>query len=115
MSLPLLSVLSAAAGAAGASDGPPAYITYLPVAAMMVLAYFLIIRPQAAAQKAHKAKLAALKKGDQVLTGGGLIAKVVGVDGEYCHLEIAQGTKVRALRSTIADVIPPGGAGAAND
>ena len=115
MSMPLLTVLSAAAGAAGASDGPPAYIAYAPIAVMVVAMYFLLFRPQMQQQKTHKSKLESLKKGDQVLTGGGLIAKVVSVDGEYCNLEIAQGTKVRALKSTIADVIPPAGANAAND
>jgi preprotein translocase subunit YajC len=50
-----------------------------------------------------------------VLTGGGLIAKVVRVDEHYVDLELAPGMKVKAVKSTLTDVIPPGGAAAAND
>ena len=111
MSMTILPVLASASGAA--ADGPPTLLTFAPIVAIVVVFYFLILRPQQQQQKAHKAKIEAVKKGDQVLTGGGLVAKVVAVDGEYCTIEIAPGTKARALKSTLADVIPPGGA--AND
>jgi preprotein translocase subunit YajC len=58
-------------------------------------------------QKTQKAKLEALKKGDQVLTGGGFIGKVVKVDADYVDVELAPGLKVKALKSTIGDVIRP--------
>ena len=115
MSMSLLSVLSAAAGAAGASDGPPAYIAYAPIAVMVVAMYFLLFRPQMQQQKSHKSKLEALKKGDQVLTGGGFLGKIVKVDETYADVELAPGLKVRALKSTITDVIPPAGSAPAND
>ena len=62
-----------------------------------------------------QAKLAQIKKGDEVLTGGGLIGRVLKVDDTYAEVEIAQGVKVKALKSTIVDVIPPAGAKPAND
>lgn len=102
----------AAAATAGA---PPAWVQYLPFVAMALIFWFLILRPQMKQQKDQKAKLAALKRGDEVLTGGGLIGKVVRVDDAYVDVEIAQGVKVKALKTTIVDVIPPAGAKPAND
>lgn len=106
--LPML----AAAAPAGA---PPAWVQYLPFVAMAVIFWFLILRPQMKQQKEHKAKLASIKKGDEVLTGGGLLGKVLKVDDNYAEVEIAQGVRVKALKSTIVDVIPPAGSKPAND
>lgn len=102
----------AAAAPAGA---PPAWVTYMPFVAMALIFWFLILRPQMKQQKEHKNKLSALKKGDEVLTGGGLIGRIVKVDDSYAEVELAQGIKVKALKSTIVDVIPPAGAKPAND
>ena len=82
---------------------------------MAVIFYFLILRPQMRRQKDHQAKLGTIKKGDQVVTAGGLIAKVLKVDETTVDLEIAQGVKVRAVKSTLGDIIPPGGTAVAND
>ncbi len=111
MSLSILPVLAAAA----APDGPPAWLQFLPIVGMGLVLWFLFLRPQMAQQKAQKAKLAAIKKGDQVLTGGGLIAKVVKVEDDYLDLDLGPNVRVRALKSTITDIIPPVGAKPAND
>ena len=111
MQTPLLPILAAAGGAAGE---PPVWIQFLPLVAMVVIFWFLILRPQMRRQKEQQAKLAGIKKGDQVLTGGGLIGKVIKVDEHYAEIELGQNVKVKALKSTIADVIPPSGK-AAND
>ena len=68
--------------------------------------YFLLIRPQQKKVKQHAAMVAALRRGDQVVTQGGLIGKVVKVkdDGEV-EVEIAEGVKVRVVQSTIATVV----------
>jgi len=108
------SVLSLLA-AAGTGAAPPVWLSYLPFAAMGLIFWFLIMRPQMKQQKEQKAKLEAIKKGDEVLTGGGIIGKVVRADETYADVEIAQGIKVKVLKSTIADVIPPAGAKPAND
>ena len=110
MSSQVLHLLSAAATG---GDAPPAWTSFVPLVAMVVIFWFLIIRPQMRRQKEHQNKVAGLKKGDQVLTGGGLLAKVVKVDEHYAELELGPNVRIKALKSTIADVVPP--AGAAND
>jgi preprotein translocase subunit YajC len=109
----LLSFLDQAA--AQVSGDPPAYIQFLPLVAMAVIFYFLILRPQMKRQKDLQTKIATMKKGDQVVTAGGLIAKVVRVDETTVDLEIAPGVKVRAVKSTIGEILPPGGLAVAND
>lgn len=101
----------AAAAPAGA---PPAWMTYLPFVAMAAIFWFLILRPQMKQQKEHRTKIAAVKKGDQVLTGGGFVGKVTKIDDQYAEIEIAPNVRVKAVKSTIADVISPTGA-PAND
>ena len=96
-----------AAGAAGAA--PPGWVQFLPIVGLILIFWFLIIRPQMKRQKEHQAKIAAVKKGDQVVTAGGILGKVVRVDDQYAELEIAQGVRVRAVKSTLGDIVPPGG------
>ncbi|MXO64313.1 preprotein translocase subunit YajC [Altericroceibacterium endophyticum] len=100
------------AGAAGSA--PPGWVQFLPIIGMVAIFWFLIIRPQMKRQKAHQAKISSVKKGDQVVTAGGLVGKVVRTDDDYADIEIAQGVRVKAVKSTIGDIIPPGGS-AAND
>ena len=111
MSSPILHLL--AAGTAG--EAPPAWLQFLPLVAMGVIFWFLILRPQMRRQKEHQAKIGGIKKGDQVVTGGGLVGKVVRVDDTYADIELAPSVKVKAVKSTIADVVDPSGAPAAND
>lgn len=111
MSSSILNLLSAAS----AGGAPPGWIQFLPLVAMGVIFWFLIIRPQMRRQKEHRTKIDAIKKGDQVLTGGGLVGKVTRVDEHYADIEIANGVKVKAVKSTIADVIDPTSASPAND
>ncbi|MEQ1542366.1 MAG: preprotein translocase subunit YajC, partial [Novosphingobium sp.] len=66
-------------------------------------------------QKDLQAKVGGIKKGDQVLTAGGLVAKVLKVDEHYVDLELGPNVRVKAVKSTIADVVPPGGIAPAND
>ncbi|MDP3907491.1 preprotein translocase subunit YajC [Novosphingobium sp.] len=101
--------------AAAAADAPPAWVQFLPLVAMVAVFWFLILRPQMKRQKAHQAKVAGIKKGDQVLTGGGLVGKVIKVDEHYAELELAPNVRVKAVKTTISDVIPPTGAAPAND
>lgn len=111
MSIQTLSVLSAAA----AGGQPPAWLQFLPLVLMGIVMWFLFLRPQMAQQKAQKAKLEGIKKNDMVVTAGGILAKVVKADDDYLELEIAQNVKVRAVRSTISDVVSPNAGKPAND
>lgn len=82
---------------------------------MAAVFWFLILRPQMRRQKELRSKVDGIKKGDQVLTGGGFLAKVIKVDDHYAELELGPNVRVKALKSTIADVVPPGGVAPAND
>jgi preprotein translocase subunit YajC len=97
------------AAGAGAAGPPPAWINWLPIVGMVVIFWFLIIRPQMKRQKEHRAKVADLKKGDTVITQGGLVGKVFKVDDTYVELDLGKDVRVKAVKNTIADLIPPGG------
>lgn len=101
--------------AATAASQPPGWVTWAPIVGMILIFWFLIIRPQMRQQKAHQEKISGLKKGDEVVTAGGLVGKVTRVDDHYCELELAKGVKVRAVKNTIGEVIPPASALPAND
>lgn len=79
---------------------------FIPLILIFAIMYFLLIRPQQKKVKEHAAMVAALRRGDQVVTQGGVIGKVVKVkdDGEV-EVEIADGVKVRVIQSTIATVV----------
>ncbi|PLK23183.1 preprotein translocase subunit YajC [Porphyrobacter sp. TH134] len=100
--------LLAAAGA-GAAAEPPAWISFLPIIGMIAIFWFLIIRPQMNRQKEHQAKIAGVKKGDQIVTAGGLVGKVIKVDETYVELELGPNVRVKAIKATLGDIIPPGG------
>ena len=87
----------------------------MPIVLIFVIFYFLMIRPQQTAMKTHKAKIAAVKKGDSVVTGGGLVGKVTRVEDDQVEIEIASGVKVKAIKATLSDVMPLGGVKPAND
>lgn len=103
-----------AAGAAGSSMGA-IFVQIFPLILIFVVFYFLLIRPQQQQMKKHRAKLAAVKKGDQVVTGGGLVGKVTRVDDVYVDVELGAGMKVKAVKATLSDVIDPTTAKPAND
>ena len=92
-----------AAGGAGAGS---AFASFVPLILIFAIMYFLLIRPQQKKMKEHKAMVEALRRGDQVLTQGGIIGKVTKVqeDGTI-EVEIADGVKVKVLRHTIAQVM----------
>ena len=79
---------------------------FLPLILIFASMYFLLIRPQQKKMKEHKAMIEALRRGDQIVTQGGLIGKVSKVkdDGEI-EVEIAEGVKVRVIRATISQVV----------
>lgn len=79
---------------------------FLPLILIFAIMYFLLIRPQQKKVKEHQAMVAALRRGDQVVTQGGLIGKVVKVkDDNEVEVELAENVKVRVVKSTIATVV----------
>lgn len=94
------------AQAAGAPAGGLLNSILVPMLLVFAIMYFFMIRPQQKKMKEHQAMLGALRKGDQVITQGGLIGKVLRVkDDSEVEVEIATGVKVRVVRSTIVKVI----------
>ena len=83
-----------------------AFTQIVPLILVFGIMYFLLIRPQQQKVKQHKAMVAALRRGDQVVTGGGVLGKVTKVrDDDDIEVEIAPGVNVRVVRSTITSVV----------
>jgi len=83
-----------------------ALIQFLPLVLIFVVFYFLLIRPQQTKQKEHRKMLDALRRGDRIVTGGGIIGTVARVDSaEEVTVDIAEGVQVGVLRSTITSVL----------
>jgi preprotein translocase subunit YajC len=83
----------------------------LPLVAVFVFFYFVFIRPQQAQQKRHREMLGRLKKGDRVLTRGGLYGVILDVKDNDVTLELAQNVRVRADRSAVQSLVKRGGGG----
>lgn len=101
-------VSSAWAQAAGdaASGGPGALEALLPIVLIFVVFYFLLFRPQQKKMKQHREMLAALRRGDRIVTGGGIIGTITKiVDENEVQVEIAEGVRVRVQRPLIATVL----------
>lgn len=90
---------------AGADGG---LMSFLPIALMFVVLYFLMIRPQMKRQKEQKAMMEALAKNDEVVTAGGMLGKVTKVSDGYVTLEIANGTEVVVQKGSITMLLPKG-------
>ena len=91
-----------AAGGGGAAGG---LISFVPILLIFVIMYLLMIRPQQKKVKEHKAMVEALRRGDQVVTSGGMIGKVTKVADNEVEVELAPNVKVRVVRSTISQVV----------
>ena len=93
------------AQAAGSGGDPSFLASLIPLLLVFVIFYFLLIRPQQKRVKEHKAMVESLRRGDQVVTGGGIFGKVTKVrEGDEVEVEIADGVRVRVARSTISAV-----------
>ncbi len=98
-----------------AAAQPPVWLQILPWVAIFAVFWFLMIRPQMRQQKAHQEKIAGLKRGDEVVTAGGLVGKITKVEDQFVELELSKGMKVRAVRNTIGEVLSGKPAKPAND
>jgi preprotein translocase subunit YajC len=90
--------------AQGTGASPDMLISILPFVLIFVIMYFLIIRPQRTQLKKRGEMLAAIRRGDTVVTGGGFVGKVTKASDNELEVDLGGGTKVTALRSTIMDV-----------
>jgi len=80
----------------------------LPLVFIFVVFYFLMIRPQSKKAKEHKQMVEALAKGDEVVTSGGLLGKLVKIGDNFVELELTEGITVKLQRNAIANVMPKG-------
>lgn len=113
-------ISTAWAQAAGAEGGAGGLLGFLPLILIFVIFYFLLIRPQQKKQKQHQTKIAAVRRGDKVLTGGGIFGTVTKViDDNELEVEIGKDMKVKVAKAMLADVLsktePASGGAAAND
>jgi preprotein translocase subunit YajC len=99
-------VTPAFAQTAGAAGAGSAFASFMPLVLIFVIMYFLLIRPQQKKMKELKAMIEALRRGDQVLTQGGIVGKVTKVnDDNMLDVEIATGVVVKVMKSTIVSVL----------
>jgi preprotein translocase subunit YajC len=84
------------------------FVTVFPLVLIFVIFYFLLIRPQQRRMKQHQSMIGAVKPRDTAVTSGGLVGKVTKVDENEVELEIAQGVRVRVVKSMLSDVTPHG-------
>ncbi|PZQ51368.1 MAG: preprotein translocase subunit YajC [Rhodovulum sulfidophilum] len=96
---PAFAQAAAQGGAAGT------LISFAPIILIFLIMYFLMIRPQQKKVKEHRALIEGLRRGDQVVTAGGLIGKVVKVSDNELEVEVAPTVKVRVVRSTVTQVL----------
>ena len=101
-------ISDAYAQAGGAQGG--GLLSLLPLVVIFVIFYFLLIRPQQKRAKQHREMVAALKKGDEVATNGGLLGRISGVDDNFVEVEVAKDVTVKVQRHAIAQMMPKGSA-----
>ena len=99
-------ITPAYAQAAGGAGGAAAFAQFIPLVLIFAIMYFLLIRPQQKKLRDHQTMVGALRRGDQVVTAGGIRGKVTKVfDDADAEVEIAEGVKVRVVKSTISQVV----------
>jgi preprotein translocase subunit YajC len=103
-----MNVLISNAFAAGSTTGGPDLMGFLPLVVIFVLFYFMLIRPQMKRAKEQKNMLDALQKGDEVVTSGGQLGKIVKVGESYVSLEIAENVVVNVQKQAITTLLPKG-------
>ena len=105
MSTTTLLMMSAATAAEAPSGGALFFSQVFPLVLIGLIFYFLMIRPQTRRMKQHQATIAAVKKGDEVVTAGGIRGRVTKVNEEEAEVEIATGVRVRVIKSTLSQVL----------
>jgi len=100
-------ISDAAAQSSGAAGGG-GIMAFLPMIALFVIFYFLLIRPQQKRQKEHKNMVSGLAKGDEIVTMGGVLGKITAVDDNFITVEIAKGTEIKVQRMSVQAMMPKG-------
>lgn len=101
-------ISSAYAQAVGAAPQGDATMSILMMVGMVVLFYFILIRPQSKRAKEHKAMIEALKKGDEIITGGGIAGKIIEIGDAMILVEIDDNVKIKIQKQAVVAHLPPG-------
>lgn len=91
-----------------AAEQPSALMQFLPLVFLLILFYFMLIRPQMKRAREHRDMLGKLAKGDEVITGGGITGVVRDIGENFITLEIAEGVSVKFQKSAVSSVLPKG-------
>ena len=102
-----MTITSLLAAAAAPSGSASFLVQTFPLVLIFVIFYLLLIRPQQKRMKEHQAQISAVKKGDRVVTGGGLLGRVTKVGDTEVEIEIALNVRVQAVKSTLSQVVDP--------
>ena len=106
MSTPTI-LMSATQASAGGGSMAAIVNFMMPMLLVFAIFWILVLRPQNRRVKEHQASIAAVKKGDEVITGGGIRGRVTKVSDDEAEVEIANGVKVRVIKSTLSQVLSP--------
>jgi preprotein translocase subunit YajC len=102
-------ISDALAGIGTTSAGQPdGTFSLIMIAAIFVLFYFMLIRPQNKRAKEHRELIGQLKKGDEIITSGGILAKVVSLDEQYIKVSLAEGIEINLQKGAVSTVLPKG-------
>jgi preprotein translocase subunit YajC len=101
-------LISTAWAAPAGAASPDMLSGLLPIVLIFVVFYFLLIRPQQKRAKEHRNMVEALTVGDEVVTAGGILGKIVRVDEQWLRIEVAKGTEVSVARGTVSQSVPKG-------
>ncbi|MBN1379327.1 MAG: preprotein translocase subunit YajC [Gammaproteobacteria bacterium] len=101
-------LISAAHAQAAQPGGSNPMVTIVMLVGMLVVFYFILIRPQQRRVKEHQNLVSSLKKGDEVVTNGGLLGKLTEVSDQFVTVELAEGVEVKLQRGAVATVLPKG-------
>lgn len=100
-----LAAVGSTSATAPQSDGT---FSMIMIAAIFVLFYFMLIRPQNKRAKEHRDLLGKLKKGDEIITTGGILAKVINIDDQYIKVSLAEGVEISLQKGAVSTVLPKG-------
>jgi preprotein translocase subunit YajC len=87
---------------------PDPLVSFLPLILIFVIFYFLLIRPQTKRAKEHRKMVSELKTGDEVVTGGGILGRIIETGEQFLKVEVAEGVVLRIQRQTVLAILPKG-------
>ena len=90
------------------AGGGDSFLSFLPLILIFIVFYFILIRPQTKKQKEHQEMINALEVGNEVVTAGGILGKILEMNENYVHLEVSENVTIKIQRQTISSLLPKG-------